>query len=419
MHQWNVVVMPEQVDHGLGLVEAQQAVIDEHAGELAADRLMDQHGGNRRVHAAGEAANHPALADLAADLVDRFLAEGAHGPVAGEARDLAHEIPDQLGAVGGVHDFGMEHQPVIFAFLVLDHGERRIGGNARDHEAGRHPGDAVAMAHPDRMALADCPRVLEQAARPLHLDVGAAELAMVPALDLAAELGRHGHLAVADAEHGNTGVEDQLRGARGAFLVHRFRPAGEDHRFRLHLLERGFRLLERHDLAIDALLAHAAGNQLRHLAAEIDNQNLVMGRGHRGRRLAGLLWGCHDKQIRDGGRARNPGSPILARLVPAIHVFWRPALSFRDGPKDQTRDREILRCAIAHRSSPFGRPGMTEPRYDAVRRFKIATKNPSVPVRRGVISQPSGDCSAALANASALSPSAVTVSAGGTTAKPG
>ena len=28
---------------------------------------------------------------------------------------------------------------------------------------------------------------------------------------------------------------------------------------------------------------------------------------------------------------------------------WR--LSFRDGPQDQTRNLEILRCAIAHRSS--------------------------------------------------------------------
>ena len=39
--------MPEQVDHGLGFVQPQHAVIDEHAGELVADRLVDQHGGHR------------------------------------------------------------------------------------------------------------------------------------------------------------------------------------------------------------------------------------------------------------------------------------------------------------------------------------------------------------------------------------
>ena len=45
-------------------------------------------------------------------------------------------------------------------------------------------------------------------------------------------------------------------------------------------LEGRFGLLERHDLGIDALLAHPARDQLRHLAAEIDDQNLVMRRGH-------------------------------------------------------------------------------------------------------------------------------------------
>ena len=45
-------------------------------------------------------------------------------------------------------------------------------------------------------------------------------------------------------------------------------------------VEGGFGLLERHDLGIDALLAHAARDQLRHLTAEIDDQNLVMRRGH-------------------------------------------------------------------------------------------------------------------------------------------
>jgi hypothetical protein len=32
-------------------------------------------------------------------------------------------------------------------------------------------------------------------------------------------------------------------------------------------------------------------------------------------------------------------------------VLWGLKPSFRGGPKDQTRNLEILRCAIAHRSS--------------------------------------------------------------------
>jgi len=81
VYQRNVVMVPEQVDDGLGFIEPQHAVIDEHAGELVADRLVDQHRGHRGIDAAGQAADHPALPDLRADLLDRFLAEGAHGPV--------------------------------------------------------------------------------------------------------------------------------------------------------------------------------------------------------------------------------------------------------------------------------------------------------------------------------------------------
>ena len=126
------------------------------------------------------------------------------------------------------------------------------------------------------------------------------------ALDRAPELLRHGHLAVADAHHRHAGIEDRLRGAGRAGLMHRFRAAGENHRLRLHLVEGLFGLVERDDLAIDAVLAHATRNELRHLAAEVDDENLVMRRGHGGRRRGAVgLCCCHGKQIRDGGFSRN------------------------------------------------------------------------------------------------------------------
>jgi hypothetical protein len=53
--------------------------------------------------------------------------------------------------------------------------------------------------------------------------------------------------------------------------------AGQDDAFRPHLAERAFGVLERHDLAIDLLLAHAPRDQLRDLRAEIDDENLVVG----------------------------------------------------------------------------------------------------------------------------------------------
>ena len=51
--------------------------------------------------------------------------------------------------------------------------------------------------------------------------------------------------------------------------MHRFRPAREDDAGRLHRVEGRFRLLERHDLGIDALLADAPGDELGDLGAEM------------------------------------------------------------------------------------------------------------------------------------------------------
>ena len=74
-----------------------------------------------------------------------------------------------------------------------------------------------------------------------HLDLGAAELAVMAALDLAAELLRHRLLAVADAEHRHAGV-DRSRAARsGASLSST--EAGPPDRITAFGLHRGERLL--------------------------------------------------------------------------------------------------------------------------------------------------------------------------------
>ena len=109
------------------------------------------------------------------------------------------------------------------------------------------------------------------------LELGAAELAVVAAFDAAAHLRHHGLLAVADAEHGQPRLEHPVGRPRRAELGDAGRPAGEDHGLRLQPLQGLVGLVERHDLGVDALLAHAAGDQLCDLAAEIDDED---GIGH-------------------------------------------------------------------------------------------------------------------------------------------
>ena len=208
-------------------------MIDEHAGELIADRLMDENGGDRGIDAAGQAADHPALPDLPADFVDRFVLECPHCPIAGAAGDIANKVAQDGGAVRRVNDFKMELGGVEPALLVGDHRDRRIGRGADGHKALGRPRYPIAMAHPYRIALADLPHALIEGRRPGDLHLGAAEFAMMAALDLAAELVRHGLLAIANAEHRHAGLIDRRR-RKWRFLVeHRSRPARKDDPFRL------------------------------------------------------------------------------------------------------------------------------------------------------------------------------------------
>ena len=129
MHERNIVSAAEQGDHAFAFAEPQQAVIDEHAGELVADRFVDEHGGDGGIDAAGKTANHPALADLTADFLDRLVLERPHRPIAGTAGDIAHEVADERRAVRRVHDFEVELRSVEFALLIGDHRDRGVGGS--------------------------------------------------------------------------------------------------------------------------------------------------------------------------------------------------------------------------------------------------------------------------------------------------
>ena len=124
MDQRDVVMVAEQADDFIGLAAAHQAGIHEDAGQLVADRFMDQDGGHRRIHAARQAADHLALADLLADLLDHGGAECVHVPVRLDAGNVQDEIADHVRPARGMRHFGMELDAVHPALFVGDH---RIG----------------------------------------------------------------------------------------------------------------------------------------------------------------------------------------------------------------------------------------------------------------------------------------------------
>ncbi|KFG89070.1 hypothetical protein BV98_003163 [Sphingobium herbicidovorans NBRC 16415] len=195
---------------------------------------------------------------------------------------MPREIGDQLAAVRRMHHLGVELRGVETLFFIRGHGEGRALAH-RDHfETGGELRHLVAVAHPHLMPLAFGPQAVEQGAPLLHLDEGAAELAAFAAFDIAAHLLHHRLLAIADAQDRDARVKEGLRRA-WAVLPHDGRwAARQDDALWLEPLERFGGAVEGRDFGIDARLAYAPRDQLRHLAAEVhDKDGILKGQRHR------------------------------------------------------------------------------------------------------------------------------------------
>ena len=96
---------------------------------------------------------------------------------------------------------------------------------------------------------------------------------------LAAELLRHGLHAVADPEDGNARFKNGLARLVVAFLIGAHVGARENDAFRGEFTNEISRDVVRMNFAVDVGFAHASGDQLGHLAAEVQNQDAVVRHG--------------------------------------------------------------------------------------------------------------------------------------------
>jgi hypothetical protein len=111
-HQADAEDFAEQGLDLAALVAAQQAVVDEDAGELIADGAVDERGRHRGVDAAGQTADRPPAGDALGDARHLLLDEGLHRPGAVAAADAVDEVGEHRRAALGVHDLRVElHAP--------------------------------------------------------------------------------------------------------------------------------------------------------------------------------------------------------------------------------------------------------------------------------------------------------------------
>ena len=95
--------------------------------------------------------------------------------------------------------------------------------------------------------------------------------------DLAAESLRHQLVAVADAEHRNTEVEDRRVNLRASRLVDARRTTRKDDARGVPRSQFCRRQIVRDDLGIDVRLTYAPGDELRVLRAQVDDEDGTLG----------------------------------------------------------------------------------------------------------------------------------------------
>ncbi len=251
-----------------GLAVAHQAIVDVDAVELVADGLVQQGGHDRGVDAATQSEQHMVVPDLCADFADGILDELGHLPVAGTTAHLEGEVPEDLAPLRGVDDFGMELHTEDPAVQVLHGGEGAVVGLGDRDEPGRERGDLVTMAHPYLQVGIESGKeggVLG------HVHHGLAILAFEAGLHRAAQrVGGELH-AVADAEDRDAQLEKGGIALGGVGIRHAAGAAGENDAPRVALLEFVGRGVEADDLAVDLLLAQAAGDQLGDLGTVVED----------------------------------------------------------------------------------------------------------------------------------------------------
>src|SRR5690606_28841009 len=190
--------------------------------------------------------------------------------------------------------------------------------------------DVVAVARPDRDGLALLETV-EQLVGFLDHELRPAILAL-PRRDRGPARLRDELHAVADPENGYAELEQLLVQRRHVLVVHGRRAAREDDPLRQPLADEVGGYGRRVDLAVDALLADAPGNELRELRAVVEYEDAVLrvhsfspGRAARPRRARdppasparGSTGACHPpRALPPDGCARCTSTPSRSRMRP-------------------------------------------------------------------------------------------------------
>ena len=132
---------------GGGLIFTHEAVVHEDAGEAVADGLVDQEGGDGRIHSAGESADGTAIADLILDLLNGQVHEVFQLPGAFHLADIEKEIFEKGLALFEMAMFWMGLNCIDLPVLIDKGGDFALVSVGNDLKARAGVGHLIVMVH--------------------------------------------------------------------------------------------------------------------------------------------------------------------------------------------------------------------------------------------------------------------------------
>ena len=192
--------LAEGLHNLIPFLQAKQAVVDEHANKLIADRAVQQgchHGG---IHAPGETQQHLARSHLPTDRFDGVVHDIGRSPEGLAAAHFPKEAAKHGLPLLRMGNLGMELHAVEMASRVGHGCNGRVGRLAAVLKARRQSGHPIPVAHPHVVVRSSMVYgVAEEGIgrQPSHSRV--AKFTLVRGLHRAPQLKRHGLHAIANA----------------------------------------------------------------------------------------------------------------------------------------------------------------------------------------------------------------------------
>ena len=174
-------------------------------------------------------------------------------------------------AVRSVHNLGMELHAITTGGAIFESGGGRIGSRRGHHSAGRRDGDRVEVTHPHR--LHPRLRCTEQQTVALDGQFRASVFTATALGDLATEIAGEKLRAVTDPQNRNAEVVDTGVDRGRTFDMNGGGATGEDDAGRILGRDLRCRDVMPDNLGEYVRFAHAAGDQLRVLRTEVDDED--------------------------------------------------------------------------------------------------------------------------------------------------